>query len=249
MNKADIIEKLYSLSISLNRPPSKKDVNKSNGFDCGHSTIVNKGVFFKDLKFKEFIYNNKPKHCTCCSEPLNYNQRSNDYCSKSCAAKVNNKKSPKRIKGVVYPNDKFYKYPVVRKIKEISEECLCCKKKHSKKSKYCSMKCRNDFLYMERFLEWYYNTGNFSGSALLIKGYITMMVGYKCSECGISTYNDKPLTLHLEHKDGNAINNSKENLCLLCPNCHALTLTYGARNIGNGKRTWRKERYHAGKSY
>jgi len=245
MTNEEVILKIKNLCISLNRPIHKKDINKKNGFDCGYSTLVNRGVLFKDIPFYEIIYNSAPRKCDNCKNILNYNQRHNKFCSKSCAAQVNNKKAPKRIKGKVYPNDRSYNSFIIKK----AETCMFCIEKHYKKSKYCTMKCRNDFLYMERFLEWYYNTGDFSGSALLIKGYITMMVGYKCSECGISTYNDKPLTLHLEHKDGNAINNSKDNLCLLCPNCHALTPTYGARNIGNGKRTWRKERYHAGKSY
>lgn len=65
----------------------------------------------------------------------------------------------------------------------------------------------------------------------------------------ISEYNGKPLTLHLEHIDGDATNNVKDNVCLLCPNCHALTPTYGSKNRGNGKREWRKKRYHEGKSY
>lgn len=231
MNQNDIISKINLLCIKLGRPVNKKDINKQNGFDFSYSTLVNKGILLRDIKFNQILYNDKPNKCSNCEKFLLYKQRHNKYCSSSCAAKTNNTLSPKRIS----------------KYKE--KECKCCLKSIKTKEDFCEMKCRNDFLYMERFLEWYYNAGDFSGSALLIKGYITMMVGYKCSECGISTYNDKPLTLHLEHKDGNAINNSKENLCLLCPNCHALTPTYGARNIGNGKRTWRNERYKQGKSY
>jgi len=36
----------------------------------------------------------------------------------------------------------------------------------------------------------------------------------------------------MDHIDGNTENNAKENLRLLCCNCHALTPTYKGKNIG-----------------
>jgi hypothetical protein len=39
--------------------------------------------------------------------------------------------------------------------------------------------------------------------------------------------------LKLHHIDGNRYNNSLENISLLCPNCHALTENYRAKNINN----------------
>jgi len=54
-----------------------------------------------------------------------------------------------------------------------------------------------------------------------------------CDECGLgTTWNNKPLVLHLDHKDGNPTNNNLSNLHLLCPNCHSQTPTYTGRNIG-----------------
>ena len=40
----------------------------------------------------------------------------------------------------------------------------------------------------------------------------------------------QPLSLELEHKDGNTLNNNRDNLEGLCPNCHSLTLTWRGRN-------------------
>ena len=48
----------------------------------------------------------------------------------------------------------------------------------------------------------------------------------KCDSCKNTTWMGCPIPLELEHKDGNHRNNARENLCLLCPNCHALTPTY-----------------------
>lgn len=52
-------------------------------------------------------------------------------------------------------------------------------------------------------------------------------VEYKCGECGISKWCGKPITLQVEHIDGDNFNNEIGNLMLLCPNCHSQTPTWG----------------------
>lgn len=61
-----------------------------------------------------------------------------------------------------------------------------------------------------------------------VKSYIlkNSLLPYVCA-CGqLPFWNNKPLTLHLEHLDGDGTNNVRENLLFLCPNCHAQTDTY-----------------------
>ena len=64
---------------------------------------------------------------------------------------------------------------------------------------------------------------------------------YKCNSCGLSEWMGRPLTLELDHKDGNNANNDRSNLECLCPNCHSLTDTWRGRNKparnGNNKLT------------
>ena len=55
----------------------------------------------------------------------------------------------------------------------------------------------------------------------------------KCNFCGISEWMGKPISLELEHKDGNHHNNTRNNLEALCPNCHSQTPTFRGRNIKN----------------
>jgi hypothetical protein len=52
----------------------------------------------------------------------------------------------------------------------------------------------------------------------------------KCNKCGLDEWLDTPLILELEHKDGNHFNNNRDNLEMLCPNCHSLTSTWRGRN-------------------
>jgi hypothetical protein len=54
--------------------------------------------------------------------------------------------------------------------------------------------------------------------------------GYVCESCNLSEWMGKPLTLELEHIDGDNQNNVRENLKLLCPNCHSYTETWKGKN-------------------
>jgi len=49
----------------------------------------------------------------------------------------------------------------------------------------------------------------------------------ECEECRIGPFwNNKPLTLQLDHIDGDRDNNEISNLRIICPNCHTQTKTY-----------------------
>lgn len=53
-----------------------------------------------------------------------------------------------------------------------------------------------------------------------------------CSLCGIGPeWNGKPLTLQLDHINGVFNDHRRENLRLLCPNCHSQTPTYAGGNL------------------
>lgn len=62
-----------------------------------------------------------------------------------------------------------------------------------------------------------------------IKKRILAEVGHMCETCLNTEWMGKPIPLELEHINGNNRDNSRENLKLLCCNCHALTPTWRNR--------------------
>ncbi len=82
-----------------------------------------------------------------------------------------------------------------------------------------------------------------------VRLYLLEAQGKACALCGVGdTWNGQPLAFVLDHVDGDASNNHRENLRLVCPNCDSQLPTFKSRNRGNG-RAWRKQRYVDGKSY
>lgn len=122
--------------------------------------------------------------------------------------------------------------------------CVYCGKEnnwtHQKTNKYCNSKCMQLHLYEQFISRWKEGLENgikgTSQTSNYIKRYIEEKFNNTCQECGVtSIYNGKPLTLQLEHKDGNSRNNKEDNLSLLCPNCHTQTEFYGSKNNGRGR--------------
>jgi hypothetical protein len=59
-----------------------------------------------------------------------------------------------------------------------------------------------------------------------------------CGSCGmLAKWNNKPLVLQISHKDGDSLDNERENLHFECPNCHSQTEDFGGK--GAGKNSFR----------
>jgi hypothetical protein len=86
-----------------------------------------------------------------------------------------------------------------------------------------------------------WNKGNFTadfsyGTKGNHKQVLLQERGHRCESCLLETWMEKPIPLEMEHVDGDSRNNVKDNLKLLCPNCHAQTPTWRRRKgANNGK--------------
>lgn len=168
-------------------------------------------------------YNHSPRLCKECGIEIKYEKRTNIYCGSSCAALRNN-----RARG---RNDIVCEY--------------CGNLFWSKwGGRFCSRRCNNEHNHREK--EKRAENGEILSWRILKTIHIRR--GRKCSICNLEMWNGIPITLELDHIDGNSENNTLKNTRIICPNCHSQTPTFKGKNRGNG-RFKRQQRYRNGESF
>lgn len=132
------------------------------------------------------------------------------------------------------------------------KQCLYCGKlltQEQRHNQYCSIECASEAKIDNKIKLWL--EGKESGTlkdgtlSKTIRNYLLKSANYCCSQCGWNKINpttgNSPLEIH--HIDGNYLNNTIENLQVLCPNCHSLTSNYKALNNSERIRTQTRKNY------
>ena len=113
---------------------------------------------------------------------------------------------------------------------------------------YCSNKCQQEYQFNIRYKKFINDEYNIFKNCKPRRLALAKFYGYFCSVCLLKEWNNKPITLEIDHVDGNAVNDRLSNLRLICPNCHSQTESFKNKNRGNGRHT-RRDRYKNGLSY
>lgn len=127
--------------------------------------------------------------------------------------------------------------------------CLNCGKEYEKypssDGKFCSNKCCAEYRHKEKYKKIVDGDesimrANYSPSKF--RDFILKEQDYKCAICGCGCeHNNKPLVFIIDHINGDASNNKRDNLRAICPNCDSQLETFKSKNK-NGSRHY--YRYH-----
>ena len=203
--------------------------------------------------------NKEVKICLNCGKPLSGFQKK-FCCKSCAATYNNKLRGPmcdetkEKIKNTLlakFPKKEKqsnYKTEKINTIKQ-PKQCICpvcgCVFESKRKRKTCSNECAHILIkiksldiqskkhkecykyyleHQEEFCRANYIPKNFRNEIIKEQGNV-------CAICGCKQeWNDKPLVFIIDHIDGDASNNRRENLRCICPNCDSQLDTYKSKN-------------------
>lgn len=105
--------------------------------------------------------------------------------------------------------------------------------------RFCSVSCQHAKAREEFEGRWVLgevsgmnSTGQASG---FIRSILLEAQSRKCAICRLDEWMGEAIPLELDHVNGDSFDCSRENVRLICCNCHSTTPTYKGRNRGSGR--------------
>ena len=168
--------------------------------------------------------------CEKCEKEHDGSYGSGRFCSSKCARSFSTSKCRdeinKKVSVSLMGRSLSETHPNKLKGKYIfTDEQRARGARNGAKARAKKYKLIRDKLYNE---SWDKFTIRFKG---FIKEYLFNERGKCCEICKISDWLGKRIVIELHHIDGNNKNNSKDNLQLLCPNCHSQTDNWKGKNL------------------
>jgi hypothetical protein len=112
--------------------------------------------------------------------------------------------------------------------------------------KFCSPECSCEYRHKEAYAKFLETPEKYCNGGYTPKNFKTEFLreqNDRCAICGCEQmHNGKPLIFVLDHIDGNASNNRRENLRMICPNCDSQLPTFKSKNKNSSRRNYWKEK-------
>ena len=128
------------------------------------------------------------------------------------------------------------------------KKCKFCGKEFEGNSKrlFCSNECSQEYRHNEAYNDFIENNEKYCNGGYTPKNFKEDFLKEQdgvCAICGCSPeHNGKALVFILDHIDGNAANNKRENLRMICPNCDSQLDTFKSKNKNSSRRNYWKEK-------
>lgn len=194
--------------------------------------------------------------CKQCGKSFIKKYKEQKFCCRSCSVTYNNtgrlhsKETKEKISETLKklkPKKENKKQVKIEKLikKYVCLECGKMFNGNNGKSKFCSLECSVSYRHKMRYKDFIENNekycvGNYTPKAFKVD--FLKEQGMKCAICGCGTeHNGKPLVFILDHIDGDASNNKRENIRLICPNCDSQLDTFKSKNKHSTRRNYWKE--------
>lgn len=240
-------EELFELFNSFNK---KGDIHEYFGITDNSSGVKYIKMVADEIGFDLNTYaKRKKRYCLLCGKELESGQYK--FCCSSHAATYNNKLRPKKVKET---REKTQKKTIVKKEATIKTnkikfcKCQFCGNEtiYRKGKLFCSSVCASKYLSDKNYTYFKENPEEFCRGNYVprygIREHILQEQNNVCAICGSKQeHNGKPLVFVLDHIDGDASNNKRENLRMICPNCDSQLDTFKSKNKNSKRRNYWKE--------